>query len=184
MALSLSLVPLLAAGCMKPQGYTTQEKRDYVQNMEQQTLAELYRRHPDSRRVIENSAGYGVFSDVGAHLVWTTAGNGYGVVTDRRTGRKTFMRMAEFGGGIGLGVEQFRAVLAFNDEATLKKFISSGWEFGGEADATAQMDTSGGSVGAARSASHGITTYRLTEDGVMAQVSLTGTKYWVDSSLN
>ena len=45
------------------------------------------------------------------------------------------MKMRTLGGGIGLGLKDFRAVIIFRNREDLEEFVEKGWEFGGEADA-------------------------------------------------
>ena len=66
------------------------------------TLAELYAGVPGARSLVENSVGYGVFSNINTQLMFFGTGNGYGVVTDTSDGFKTYMKMAE-GGMMDMG---------------------------------------------------------------------------------
>ena len=81
------------------------------------------------------------------------------------------------------GQHPFRAVFVFHDRATLKKFIDSGWEFGGHADAAAKTGNKGGAVGG-ECLIDGITVYQLTKNGLALQATVKGTKYWKDDELN
>ena len=105
-----ALCALLVAGCATPQGDTASEKRASVQEMTQNTLAEAYRLNPGLQTKVKRAAGYGVFSNRGTKFLVVSSGSGYGLVRDNRTGRDTYMRMAEVGGGLGFGVKEFRAV--------------------------------------------------------------------------
>jgi lipid-binding SYLF domain-containing protein len=42
------------------------------------------------------------------------------------------------GVGLGLGAKDYQQVLIFKSKETLNKFVKSGWEFGGHADAVAK----------------------------------------------
>lgn len=91
--------------------------------------------------------------------------------------------MGEFGIGLGLGAKDFRAVFVFHDVKTLNKFIESGWEFGGHADAAAKASDKGAAVGGEVLLDN-ITIYQLTESGLAFQATVKGTKYWKDQALN
>jgi lipid-binding SYLF domain-containing protein len=93
------------------------------------------------------------------------------------------MKMGEAGIGFGLGVKDFRAVFVFRDRTTMDRFISSGWEFGGHADAAAKAGDKGGAVGG-ELLLDGITVYQLTQNGLALQATVKGTKYWKDDELN
>ncbi|MEO1237670.1 MAG: hypothetical protein AAFX76_12860, partial [Planctomycetota bacterium] len=64
------LASLLLVGCNAPQGATVSDRRQYVQDQTRQTLNRLYREKPEARQKIENAAGYGVFSNVGAQVIF------------------------------------------------------------------------------------------------------------------
>jgi lipid-binding SYLF domain-containing protein len=91
--------------------------------------------------------------------------------------------MGEVGIGLGLGVKDFRAVFIFHDRTTLTKFVNSGWEFGGHADAAAKAGDKGAAVGG-EALIDGITIYQLTKSGLALEATVKGTKYWKDDELN
>jgi len=182
--LLLVLAVAAATGCTSAKGKTVEEKRASVLSMEKKALADLYRQRPELEKKVESAPGYGVFSNIGTNIIFVTTGNGYGVVVDNETGERTYMKMAEVGVGIGLGVKDFRAVFVFNNPRTLQNFIYSGWEFGAEAEATAKSGEKGGAADTAGSIGSGIEVYQLTESGVALQANVAGTKYWPDKALN
>jgi lipid-binding SYLF domain-containing protein len=108
---------------------------------------------------------------------------GRGVVRDNLTGKDTFMKMASGGVGIGLGVKEIRLVLVFKKRDTLKRFVEEGWQFGGEATAVAKAGGSGGAAGEIEAAP-GIALYQLAREGLIAQATVQGTRYWKDEELN
>ena len=83
--------------------------------MKDDTLAELYQKKPETRAMIKNAAGYWVFSNINTQLLIFGSGNGYGVVVDNSTSKKTFMKMAQVGAGLGVAFKDFRAVIIFNN---------------------------------------------------------------------
>lgn len=178
-----ALCVLLIAGCATPQGDTASEQRASVREMAQNTLAEAYRLNPGLQSKVRRAAGYGVFSNRGTKILVVSSGNGYGLVYDNRTGRDTYMRMAEVGGGLGFGIKDFRAVFVFQNESTLRRFVESGWDFGGDVGAAAKTRTQGGQVSAGASA-QGIEIYQFTDRGLELAVTVAGTKYWQDEELN
>ena len=94
------------------------------------------------------------------------------------------MKMALGGIGLGLGAKDYRQVLIFKSKKMLRKFIDSGWEFGGHADATAKAGDSGGEVSGAGAIGSDIEVYSMTESGLALQATIAGTKYWEDGDLN
>ena len=183
-ALLMSLILTLAlGGCATTSGSTPQEKRKSVQDMRNEVLTELYKLRPSTRAEIAAAPGYAVFSNVNVNIIFASFGGGYGMVRDNRSGKQTYMKMGEAGIGLGLGAKDFRAVFVFRDRASLDRFINSGWEFGGHADAAAKSGDKGGAVGG-EALIDGINVYQLTKNGLALQATVKGTKYWKDDELN
>ena len=61
-----------------------------------ETLAQLYNRKPAARAEVEGASGYAVFSEFGITTLPPGAGGdkGYGVAVDNANGKRTFMRVA------------------------------------------------------------------------------------------
>lgn len=176
-------IAFMVSGCATTTGTTPQEKRQAVLSMRSKVLTELYEVRPKARAEIAAAPGYAVFSNANVYIFFVGVGGGYGVVQDNKTGRQIFMKMGEAGVGLGLGVKDFRAVFIFHDRAVMEKFIGSGWEFGGQADAAAKASDKGAAVGG-EAVFDGITIYQLTESGLALQATVKGTKYWKDDELN
>ena len=151
--------------------------------MKSQVLKDLYKIKPYARTIVSNAPGYAVFSNANVNLIFASFGGGYGVVKDNKTGKHTYMKMGEVGVGFGLGVKDFRAVFVFHDKTTMNRFINSGWEFGGHADAAAKARDKGAAVGGEVLADN-ITIFQITETGLALQATVKGTKYWKDAELN
>ena len=198
-------VMALSSGCAAPRGKTMLEKQQYVRDMRGETLALLYKSSPDLEQRIRDAAGYGVFSNVNIHILLLGTGHGYGVVVDNSDDTETFMRMAEVGAGIGMGLKDLRAVFVFPTEEIMETFTTKGWAFASQAQAAAKADKVGGSVRAdadvlesgvtgsvagessttrSSTSSHGIEIYRLTKSGVALNATLAGTRYWRDKKLS
>jgi len=174
---------LVISGCATSGAYSKADKRRAILDMKQEVLAELYSAKPGTRSQIASAPGYAVFSNANVNLILASFSGGNGVVRDNRSGTNTYMKMGEAGIGLGLGVKDFRAVFVFHDQATLQRFIDSGWEFGAHADAAAKASDKGGAV-AGEILLDGVTVYQMTENGLALQATIKGTKYWKDSELN
>ena len=181
--LSLAIIVVIA-GCGPRGNLTIAEKRQAVMDMEKETIERLYKEAPDTKEKIANSAGYGTFSNANVNLIFASAGGGYGVVVDNATGKRTYMKMALGGVGLGLGVKDYRVVMIFKDKSTLDKFVESGWDFGAHADAAAKAGETGGEVSGEGDIRSGIDVYSMTKSGLALQATLAGTKYWKDDKLN
>jgi lipid-binding SYLF domain-containing protein len=96
------------------------------------------------------------------------------------------MKMAGAGAGLGMGVKDYRAVIIFTDPAVMRRFVESGWDFGGQTDAAAKAGDTGAAAGGTATGQSiaGMEIYQFTKTGVALQATVQGTKYWPDSSLN
>lgn len=155
-----------------------------IRNMAQDTLQRLYKAEPKSKAAIHQAAGYAVFSDMGVKILLAGSGNGKGIAVNSKTKHETFMKMLEVQAGLGVGVTKFRVVFVFDSEKALDAFVNSGWEFGGQSTAAATTGTKGGAMSGAVSVSDGVWMYQMTDKGLAADISATGTKYYKDDDLN
>jgi lipid-binding SYLF domain-containing protein len=110
--------------------------------MRSETLSKLYSLYPEARSDIQHADGYAVFASNSSKIL-LGFGSGYGVVKDLRTGKDTYMKMAQGGAGLGMGVKQQRTVLVFHDKAALHTFITQGYMVGADANAAAKYDDKG-----------------------------------------
>lgn len=180
------------AGC-SAQGDTASQQRASIQKMRNDTLNKLYALHPEARSDIQHSNGYAVFASNSSKILVFGFGSGYGVVKNSATGKDTYMKMAQGGAGLGMGVKQLRTVLVFHDKAALNNFITKGYMVGADANAAAKYDDKGvAPVGASAngvakdtaSLPSKVNVYEITEKGLAAQAMVNGYKYWPDDDLN
>lgn len=171
-----------------PEGVPNEGKiiqaRQQVREMAQDSLATLIEYAPATRRVIDRSAGYAVFSTFGVKLFFAGGTAGKGVVVNQRTHRQTFMKMVQVQGGLGFGINQNRLIFVFTTEQALRNFINQGWEFGGQANISAIAGGKGGMMSGAASIAPGVYLYQLTNTGLAATITVSGTKFFVDPDLN
>ena len=180
--------PLGKVESVLPEGVPNEGKiiqaREQVREMAQDSLATLYEVAPGARRAIERAAGYAVFSTFGLKLFFAGGTTGKGVVVNNRTNRQTFMKMLQVQGGLGFGVNQNRLIFVFTNEPALRNFINQGWEFGGQANLSAMVSGQGGQFSGAAAVSPGVYLYQVTNTGLSATITVSGTKYFKDADLN
>ena len=183
LATTLLLATLVACASPGMTRGTPEERRQAIQEMRGEVLAELYSLKPDTRAQIANASGYAVFSNANINLILASFGGGIGVVHSNSSNRDTYMRMGEVGIGIGAGVKDFRAVFVFHNESALERFLDVGLSVGGQADAAAKAGDLGGAVGGEAIVDN-VTVYQLTQSGLALQATIKGTRYWQDGDLN
>ena len=184
MALAISIILALSLVACSAPGKTKSDQVAAVEKMKSDTLQELYKQRPTAKSVLSRSVGYAVFSNVSGQYIFFGGGSGYGVAINKKTGKETYMQMAQVGLGLGLGIQDIRVVFVFHSDKAFTSFVESGWEFGGQADAAAKASEKGGSATGEMSVSSEMDVYTMTESGLLAKVNMAGTKYWKDSDLN
>jgi lipid-binding SYLF domain-containing protein len=181
-----TLVIPAAAGLFGPKGDSAEEKRNAIRKDSKEILAKLYASNPEAKGKIQNAAGYGTFNNRNLNLFLLSSGSGYGMVVDK-SGKETFMSMGSLGGGLGIGGKDLSVVFIFKSAEVMNKFIESGWQFGGEADATAKAGNEGAAVakeGGVDTGGNLFEVYQMTDTGVALQATVAGTKYWKDKDLS
>jgi len=160
------------------------EQRDKIRKMAAQTLTDLYKLQPASQGAVQSSAGYAVFNNLGTNLLLLSTARGAGVAVNSKTRQDTFMKMISAGGGLGIGVKDYRVIFVFEAEQGLAKFMDSGWAGEVQADAAAKAGKSGGAFSGATMIAPGVWVYQITKNGLALQLTLQGTKYSKNDDLN
>jgi len=182
--LSVALLGLWGASVFAAEESEVLQERYRVREVGQDALSTLYEMQPAARHAIEHSAGYGVFSTFGIKIFFAGGGTGKGFVHNNRTKRYTYMRMVQVQGGLGFGASKDRIIWVFETQKALTDFVNLGWDFGAKAQAAAMVQDTGGMFSGAVSVAPGVYIYRLTETGLAAELTVTGTKYFKDPDLN
>ena len=90
------------------------------------------------------------------------------------------MKMASAGLNIGAGVKYLQVIFIFPTQTAFNDFVTDGWNAEGDASAVGGDDSAQLGVTLA----NGTKIYELVDTGIMAKMSISGTKYWKDSDLN
>lgn len=164
---------------------TPAQKRAAIDKMAKSTVAELEKSKPGVKAEIAKAAGFAVFSEYGAMVLFAGGSGGSGVAFDNKTKRKTYMNVAQASVGIGAGVKDVRTVFVFKTREALEQFVNKGWEASGQASAAAAVDEKGGAVSADKSFVNKdtVSMYQLTPTGLIAEATVAGKKFW-KSDLN
>lgn len=160
------------------------QARHEIREAAQEGLATLYELQPAARQLVEHSAGYAVFSTFGIKLLFAGGQQGKGVVVNNRTQRQTFMKMVGVQAGLGFGVAKTRLIFVFETASALQSFVNQGWEFGAGGSLSAAADRQGGMLSGSFSVSPGVYVFQLTDTGLAAQFTASGTKFFKDGALN
>jgi lipid-binding SYLF domain-containing protein len=132
-----------------------------------------------AQELYDISYGWAMFKNVKVAFIFS-GGGGNGVAVNKGTGEHTYMKVGTVGVGFGLGVNKYKVVFLFQDEATFASFVNKGWQ--ADAGASAVAGTAGAEV--KTGFVNGIAIYQLTDKGLMAAADVSGTKYWKNKKLN
>ena len=160
------------------------KEQQAVRDGSNKILQKLYQAQPKARAAISSASGYAVFSNTGIKILLAGSGKGKGIAVNNKTKQETFMKMVELQAGLGMGVKKFSVIFVFESEKALNGFINSGWEFGGQANASAKNGDKGGDLSGAASVSDDVWMYQMTDKGLSVELTGKGTKYYKDSDLN
>ncbi len=180
----LVAVGFIFSACARPKGDTPQEKRNFVLQMKDNALAKLYAEKPYAKDLVNNAAGYAVFSNFNTQLMIVGSGNGYGVAIDNSNGDEIFMRMAEGAVGLGVAFKDFEEVIVFNNKSVFYKFVTEGWNYTAQGDAVAKYKDDGGAATGEVPLDSDVVVFQMTKDGVALRATIGASKFWVDSDLN
>ena len=160
------------------------KQRKELQEARTNALNKLYQERPEAREALRSSKGYAVFSSIGVNLFLVSTERGGGILRDNVRGQDIYMKMFSAGGGWGMGVKDFALIFVFHTQAAMDQFQDEGWDFSGQADASAESGEQGMGTEAAVTVVPGTSIYQLTEAGLALQATLKGTKFWRDDELN
>ena len=154
------------------------EHRTEIMQMAKDTIAEL-RNNANARDLLDKAYGEAVFDTTKGGLVVTGAG-GTGVAMRKNGGQPVYMHLGEGGVGLGAGLEKYKLVLLFENKEIYDKFVEGAWSAGASAQAAAGKS----GAGTVAKFNNGVAVYHISNKGVMAQVDLTGVKFWPADTLN
>ena len=180
---TLIVVMMLSVGWLTAKD-SPDQKKDKTRKMATQTLEDLYKSEPSAKALVQKSAGYAVFNNMGTNILLLSTARGAGVAVNSKTKQETFMKMISAGGGLGLGVKDYRVVFVFENDKALARFLDSGWSGSAQTDAAAKAGKSGAAYSGAVEVSPGVWVYQITKNGLALQLTLQGTKYYKDDDLN
>ena len=120
------------------------KKRQKIRKEADKTLQELYKLEPASRAQVQKSAGYAVFINKGTNVLLGARQMAVALPSLQQARRKTFMKMLSVGGGLGIGVKDYRVIFVFENDKALDQFLNSGWSGSAQTDAAAKAGDKGG----------------------------------------
>ena len=155
-----------------------EKKLAYFNSLEQDTLARLIKERPQAKQELAESVGYLVAEEKVVKVPMIGAGGGAGVVVEKVTGKRSYLRIPELQFGAGWGGRAEKIVLVFQDIDKLRDLADGKWHAGIEAEAAAKAGDMGiaGSEGTTDLVKKGYSSYVLTDAGVSATATVTAVR--------
>jgi lipid-binding SYLF domain-containing protein len=183
LAITAALLCLSTASVWARDDAAILQSRLEIREAAQDALSTLYEFQPAARHASEHAAGHAVFSTFGIKLLFAGGQQGKGVVINNRTHRQTLMKMVGLQAGLGLGVAKTRLIFVFDTVNSLQSFINQVWDFGASGSLAAAADSQGGMFTGSVSVSPGVFVHQITDTGLAAQITASGSKFFKDAAL-
>jgi lipid-binding SYLF domain-containing protein len=188
-ALALLLAAIVAtAQEAKPEAGKTEKdwkemkldaKRQQVDAVAGAALDQLLKNDPKAKELYNNAYGWAAFDNLKLGFFFS-GGGGKGVAVEKKTGKRTYMNLGSAGFGLTFGGKKYEVVFLFQDSQTFRSFVDNGWQATGSVGATAGAEKVGGQT----SFVNGMAIFQIDSKGLMANVDVSGTKYFKDGDLN
>lgn len=151
-----------------------ERKHAYFDKLEQETLARLVKEHPKAEQELAEAVGYLVAEQDIVKIPQVGWASGAGVVVEKATGKRSYLRIPEIQFGVGWGGRVEKIVIIFRDIDKLRDIADGKWYAGASAEAAAKAGDVGaaGSGGTSDLMKKGYTSYVLTDAGVSATATV------------
>jgi lipid-binding SYLF domain-containing protein len=187
LALALASTPVPAQDGKAPTDKTEAEwnaqkveaKRSQIDATAGAALDQLLKGNPTAKELYEKANGWAAFDNLKLGFFFS-GGGGKGVAVAKKSGKRTYMDMGSAGFGLAFGGKKYEIVFLFQDSKSFDNFVNNGWQAQGSVDATAGKAQVGGQTGFV----NGMAIYQIGSTGLMANVDISGSKYFKDKSLN
>lgn len=176
----VAVLVMATTGCAGGLVGSKEEKLAYFDSLEKDTLTRLVNEQPGTEQELARSVGYAIIEKKVVKVPVVGAGGGAGVVVDKASGKKSYLRVPELQFGWGWGGRAERVILIFRDAEMLRDLAAGTWNTGSEAELAVKAGDMGaaGAIGAAESDAMAdlmrrrVRTYVLTDAGISATVTI------------
>ena len=165
----IAMAMVLLAGCATPSPEEQGPTRAELDTMGKKTVTTLLEKKPEVREAFDNSVGYTVLDMTITKIPVVGTGSGFGVVVDKRTNSRTYIRISQFEIGGGMGAEKYKVIIIFDDAKLVEKVAAGTWHY--EAGAEAASGSESTAAGTSKS-DKGYKAFKLSESGVLVRVTV------------
>jgi len=166
---TLTFTMVALAACATAPSTTT--SRQNLELRARATVQEMTNRDPGLQALLDHSAGYAVFPDIGKAGVVVGGAFGRGVLFEHG-GSSGFVSLTQGSVGAQLGGQTLSELIVFHDQFALDRLKAGSFELGANVSAVAIT------TGAAASArfADGVSVFAIPRGGLMAEISVSGQK--------
>lgn len=171
----LTIILIVAvSGCAGGLFGTTDEKRVYFEQLEQDTLARLAKEQPNTTKELADAVGYAVIEKKVVKGPMVGAGGGAAVVVEKAAAKRSYLRVPEIQFGMGWGARAEKIVIIFQDIEKLRDLADGKWRVRAGAEAAAKVGDVGaaGSGGTSDLGTKGYAVYVLTDAGASVTATI------------
>jgi len=160
-------------GCASQPKEVEPEKLKELISLEKEVLAQLDKESPEATKELEKAIGYAIIEQKIVKVPVVGAGGGKGVVVDKATDKRTYLKVKRIDLGLGWGGKAYKLIMIIHDKDVLRDLETGKFGVKAGAEATAKAGDVGGGGGEGVSLrDKGYTTYTLTDAGVSATVTI------------
>ena len=166
-AVTSLMVVLASCATLSPE--EAEQKRREIDAMSEAAITRLIESRPELKPSLDQAVGVAVADMSVTKIPVFGAGGGVGVIVDKRSNARTYVKVSRFEIGGGMGVQSFKVILLVQDPKLMDEGMSGFWHFDAGADVAAGEKSAEGSVA---SASSGYQVFRLADSGAIATVTV------------
>jgi lipid-binding SYLF domain-containing protein len=167
-----SIAAITAVGC-ESTGPNAPAPKTQLEPQSDTSLQMFLSHDPGLQKLIDNSAGYVIFPEVGKGAVGVGGASGLGTVYKQGHAVGS-VKLQQVSVGPQIGGETYAEMIIFRDEPALNRLMSNSFEFGAAASATILK---AGTAADARFDDNGTLCYILPKGGLMAGADVHGQKF-------
>ena len=165
----IAMAIVLLAGCASPSPEEQGPTRTELDTMGKKAVATLLEKKPEARETFDRSVGYAVLDMTITKIPVVGTGSGFGIVIDKRTNSRTYIRISQFEVGGGMGAEKYKVIIIFDDAKLVEKVATGTWHY--EAGAEAASGSESTTSDTVKS-DKGYKAYKLSESGLLVRVTV------------
>ena len=170
--LAFVLFLLAASACVSVPGGTAAEKRAHVDAYAEESLALLVKQSPEVQAKLDAAKGYAVVHESGLKVPVFGGESGWGVVVDKVSGKRVYVKQRGISIGGGWGARVSRVITILHTDESVVEAAEGGFEFSAGAEAGVKAGDVGGGVQGGATTTASTTVYVLLEGGAAATATV------------